>query len=451
MNNNKVIWFLLTIFIICFAGCGGGGGGGTDNGGSSVGPTQVTVGNPANEATNVSINQQLTWAPATGAISYDIYFGITPTPQFIVNTNNTSYNPGILSYSTTYCWRIDSRNIAGTTTGDTWSFTTQPPLPSQVTSPSPTNSATNVIITTSLSWAAANYATSYDVYFGITPTPLLVTNTAATGYTPASLSYSTLYYWRINSKNDGETTIGNIWRFTTKVAPITGFTFTGYNAQGYNEYQHIQTGMIFVEIPAGTFQMGSNTGYSEERPVHSVTLSSFLISRDETTQAVWQAVMGSNPSYFWNLSAKNPVEQVSWNDCQIFCTNTGLRLPTEAEWEYACRAGTTTDYYWGNSIDGNYLWYYGNTVSTQPVEQKLPNKFGLFDMSGNVWEWCSDWYDFYSSSSQTNPTGPATGTYRVKRGGSWQGDTGRAWCRSASRFCGNPGDRYTGFRCVRSK
>ncbi|MGX7689504.1 formylglycine-generating enzyme family protein [Flectobacillus roseus] len=181
---------------------------------------------------------------------------------------------------------------------------------------------------------------------------------------------------------------------------------------------------VFVE--GGTFQMGSTTGYSYEQPVHSVTLSSFAIGKYEVTQAQWKTVMGVNPSTFSNCD-ECPVENVSWNDVQLFITKlnnlTGkiYRLPTEAEWEYAARGGKLSKgytYSGSNTID-DVAWYTSNSSNTtHSVGQKIANELGIYDMTGNVWEWCSDWYGAYSSNSQTNPTGASSGTTRVLRGGS---------------------------------
>jgi formylglycine-generating enzyme required for sulfatase activity len=179
-------------------------------------------------------------------------------------------------------------------------------------------------------------------------------------------------------------------------------------------------------IPAGTFQMGSNSleAQIDEQPVHTVQISKgFWIGKTEVTQGLWQAVMGSNPSYF--KSGDNyPVETVSWDDCQGFIAKlnqmvggNAFRLPTEAEWEYACRAGTTGDRY-GN-IDA-IAWYGENSDNTTHiVGQKQANAWGLFDTLGNVYEWCQDWYGAYSAGYQTDPTGPASGYYHVLRGGSY--------------------------------
>ncbi|MGM9691821.1 MAG: SUMF1/EgtB/PvdO family nonheme iron enzyme [Alloprevotella sp.] len=200
--------------------------------------------------------------------------------------------------------------------------------------------------------------------------------------------------------------------------------------------------MVFVE--GGTFQMGSND-YSDEQPVHQVTLSNYYIGKTEVTQELWQAVMGSNPSYSSFKGAKNPVNNVSWNDCQDFIrklnslTGGSFRLPTEAEWEFAARGGNKSRGYKYSGSDnlGSVAWYEDNSGSeVHPVGSKMPNELGLYDMSGNVWEWCADWYGSYSSSSQTNPAGPSSGSGRVKRGGSWNGSA--AGCRVAGRGDGAP-------------
>jgi formylglycine-generating enzyme required for sulfatase activity len=205
-----------------------------------------------------------------------------------------------------------------------------------------------------------------------------------------------------------------------------------------------------VPVDGGTFWMGANPedseAYDDEKPRHQVTLSGFSIGRYEVTQEEWEAVMGSNPSYF--KGAKRPVEDVSWDDCQEFIrklnekTGKQFRLPTEAEWEYAARGGNKSQgyKYSGSNNFGAVAWYGGNSGNqTHDVGQKSPNELGLYDMSGNVWEWCQDWYDDYSSSSQTNPTGPASGSNRVLRGGSWDGG---AWdCRVSGRGNYSPGDR----------
>ena len=186
-------------------------------------------------------------------------------------------------------------------------------------------------------------------------------------------------------------------------------------------------GMKFRLIQPGSFMMGSEKGDSSEKPVHKVTLTKgFYIGVYEVTQEEWEKVMGSNPSHF--KGRKNPVERVSWEDAQEFARklsekeNVMYRLPTEAEWEYACRAGTTAEYYWGDDGIGRYAWYIGNQDgTTHPVGQKKPNAWGLYDMSGNVWEWCGDWYSpaYPADKEAVDPKGAAGGSFRVFRGGSW--------------------------------
>ena len=215
-----------------------------------------------------------------------------------------------------------------------------------------------------------------------------------------------------------------------------------------------------VAVKGGTFTMGATSeqgsdAESDETPTHQVTLSDYMIGETEVTQELWKAVMGSNPSFFSGTNL--PVERVSWDDCQTFVTKlnqlTGrnFRLPTEAEWEYAARGGQKSKgyKYAGSNALSDVAWYRDNSSrKTHPVKQKKANEFGLYDMSGNVWEWCQDWYGNYSSSAQTNPKGPSSGSYRVNRGGSW--DNGASNCRVANRYSDSPGDRYSslGFRVV---
>jgi formylglycine-generating enzyme required for sulfatase activity len=214
----------------------------------------------------------------------------------------------------------------------------------------------------------------------------------------------------------------------------------------------------FVLIRPGTFTMGSDEG-NNEKPVHKVTITKpFYLGKYLVTQEQWEAVMGNNPSNF--KGPKNPVENVSWDDCQAFCAKLAasyrgtFRPPTEAQWEYACRAGSTGKYCFGDNETqlGEYAWYSDNSgQKTHPVGEKKSNAWGLYDMHGNVWEWCQDWYDngYYAGSPADDPPGPATGSDRVGRGGSWYFPAGR--CRSADRFGFGPGYRiiHLGFRVSR--
>ncbi|MCI6563901.1 MAG: formylglycine-generating enzyme family protein [Bacteroidales bacterium] len=197
----------------------------------------------------------------------------------------------------------------------------------------------------------------------------------------------------------------------------------------------------------GTSEQGSDADSDDEYPVHSVTLSGYYIGKTEVTQALWKAVMGSNPSRFKGDNL--PVEWISWNDCQEFIrklnalTGQHFRLPTEAEWEFACRGGNNSrgyKYSGSNYID-NVAWYLDNSGDkTHPVATKLPNELGIYDMSGNVYEWCNDWKGDYSSGAQTNPKGPYDGSDRVDRGGSWC--INAVGCRSSIRSSDSPGYRY---------
>ena len=207
-----------------------------------------------------------------------------------------------------------------------------------------------------------------------------------------------------------------------------------------------------IRVEGGTFDMGATSeqgsdAYKDEYPVHSVTLSDYYIGKCEVTQELWEAVMGSNPSHF--KGAQNPVERVSWNDCQNFIkklnrlTGRTFRLPTEAEWEYAARGGKKSSHckYSGSNNIFDVAWHDGNSGDkTHAVGTKTANELGIYDMSGNVWEWCSDWYDSYSAGVQTNPQGPSSGSRRVLRGGSW--NHGARNCRVSYRYYYVPNFSY---------
>jgi formylglycine-generating enzyme required for sulfatase activity len=240
-------------------------------------------------------------------------------------------------------------------------------------------------------------------------------------------------------------------------------------------------GMVMVPIAPGQFVMGSDQGPIDAKPAHAVKVDGFLMDQSEITQEVYQRVMGTNPSR--QKKPKNPVEQVTWTAAVRFCnarsaqeglkpcydTNRwgcdfsagGYRLPTEAEWEYACRAGSTTAYYFGDNPEDlkAFGWFEGNAqAQPHPAAQRKPNAWGLYDMAGNVWEWCNDFYGakYYRTSPQDNPRGPDAGEKRVLRGGAWSSSA--ANCRSWVRNCDEAGLTdvcltmdSNGFRCVRKK
>ena len=223
-------------------------------------------------------------------------------------------------------------------------------------------------------------------------------------------------------------------------------------------------GMEFVRIEAGTFRMGAparRAGRSDDRSRYTIHISQpFYLGKYEVTQGQWRAVLGDNPSHFTDCGDTCPVENVSWEDAQAFIEELNLRegirvyrLPTEAEWEYATRAGTRTVYSFGNTKSQlrAYGWYRDNSDNTtHPVRGKRPNGWGLYDLHGNVWEWVADWYGDYPSGRVTDPQGPSSGTHRVIRGGGWRYNARD--CRTASRGIGMPGFRssYVGFRLART-
>ena len=236
--------------------------------------------------------------------------------------------------------------------------------------------------------------------------------------------------------------------------------------QPINAYSNAtyESGLAFeldmVYVKGDTFSMGSNEGAYDERPVHTVKVNSFLISKYEVTQEQWASIMGYNPSLFSDC-AKCPVEGVSWEDTQVFLSRlnekTGMsyRLPTEAEWEYAARGGQKAlGYkYAGSDWLHAVAWFEENAEArTHPVGSRNPNELGLYDMSGNVWEWCQDWYhyDTYRMGQKDNPEGPRNGDYRVVRGGSWFFLPDSMRC--SSRDYGTPEMQYgnIGLRLVRS-
>ena len=263
------------------------------------------------------------------------------------------------------------------------------------------------------------------------------------------------HYVRVRGYSSG--TVGSYTLHVTAVPSEDPSSRTGDAGEG------VPVAMEFVRIPAGSFLMGSpedEQGRDSDETQHEVTISQgFWMGKYEVTQGQWEAVMGENPSHFDECGSRCPVERVSWSDTQRFIQRLNeresgsghrYRLPTEAEWEYAARAGTTGARY---GELGEVAWYDGNSGRwVHPVGQKRANAWGLHDMLGNVYEWTADWYGAYPSSAVTDPTGSGAGSRRVLRGGSWISDAG--YVRSASRASNSPGFRrgtFNGFRLVRTE
>lgn len=278
---------------------------------------------------------------------------------------------------------------------------------------------------------------------------------------------------------------GFVWTLaagTSVAQPAPGRAVAPFDADQAREHQEtwaehhdlpVETindiGMVFVLIPPGEFTMGSPesdpAARASEMPQRVVEITrAFYLGKYPVTQEQWVAVMGRNPSYFTGTA--RPVESVAWVDCQKFLRKLNerhesnedrrFRLPTEAEWEYACRAGSTTRFSFGDEVDDldRYAWHGENSGGrTWAVRLKEPNAWGLYDMHGNVWEWCYDWFDrfYYKDAPAEDPTGPDTGRRRVLRGGSWSHGGYPNYFRSAARYLGEPDHRrldFDGFRAV---
>jgi formylglycine-generating enzyme required for sulfatase activity len=218
-----------------------------------------------------------------------------------------------------------------------------------------------------------------------------------------------------------------------------------------HEERELQRLSVMALIPAGKFVMGRNGVNANEEPVHTVYLDAFYIDQYEVTQLQYLSTTGTNPSYFGKCPLC-PVEKVTFHQASQYCAKAGKRLPTEAEWEKAARGGTTGWYYWDKDHMDLYAWYGNNAGKrTRSVGTRNPNRYGLYDMAGNVWEWVQDWYasNYYPKSPHRNPKGPAKGTAKVIRGGSW-GNTPEQIAH-AHRDSREPDTRYIngGFRCAK--
>ena len=333
----------------------------------------------------------------------------------------------------TYYARAYAINAKGTAYGEEVSFTTKQQFVPTIVTTQPTNVAYNsATVGGNVTDDGGATVTERGICYSTSGNPTIsdITKTSGsrgTGYFTCiltDLQNETTYYARAYAVNAKGTAYGEEVSFTTiKIGDPLTFTVNGVS-------------FTMIAVQGGTFTMGATSeqggeGHSVEYPTHKVTLSDYMIGETEVTQEQWKAVMGTNPSYFKGTNL--PVEHVSWDDCQAFIselnamTGKKFRLPTEAEWEYAARGGNKSNgfKYAGSNTLGDVAWYTDNSGGNpHPVKQKQANELGIYDMSGNVGEWCQDWYGSYSSSAQSNPTGPSSGTDRVWRGGIWHHD---AW------------------------
>lgn len=456
-------------------------------------PTAIA---PATGATNQNVPLVLSWAgggpEASDTVRYDVYLGTDSASLTKISGRQlaTTFADSTLSYSATYYWRVIASTGKDSTIGALWHFSTAVSYPPTVPVYStPANGATNQGISLlPFTWSASDSGPGdtlrYDLYLGTSNPPRTMVGVSLTGTTfSKSLAVNTTYYWYVVASNGRLSTAGPVWQFTTQP------TNPGPT--------------VMRQIPGGTFWMG-DTDYilSDEKPLHQVTISPFFMDSTDVTQADYLAMMGNNPSYYntGDTAPIKPVEQLTWFDAVLYCnarsrhegldtvysydsvtanigdgttnladiaadfSKNGYRLPTEAEWEYACRAGSTTQFYWGAQyppktsgdtleLDSNAIWIGNSPGGTQPANAKKPNAWGLYGMSGNVWQYCNDWYgsDYYSESGgATDPAGPTTGLSRILRCGSF-GNTIDCM-RSGERGMRPPNSRFggsAGFRCVR--
>ena len=400
----------------------------------------------------------LTWNAVQNATSYNVYNGETVV---VSGLTVTSYTVEGLTAGTEYCYNVTAVNEIGESEHSTEACATTLAVP---TAPAP---PTNLVATAtgqttiSLTWNAVQNATSYNVYNGET---VVVSGLTVTSYTVEGLTAGTQYCYKVTAVNEvGESEASTEACATTEFPPIVVETIT-VNGVSFN----------MIQVEGGTFTMGSVynpydgiTDYADEEPAHSVTLTTYSIGETEVTQELWKAVMGSDSPASWGelmnkdvYYPQRPAEFMSWDDsdkqsigdCQTFIsklnelTGMNFRLPTEAEWEYAARGGNRSKGYMysGSNDVGEVAWYSGNLVDvegktkTHDVKTKKANELGIYDMSGNVLEWCNDWYGghYYGNSPGENPQGPdqaETSTkHRVSRGGGWGHEA--EYCRVAKRF-----------------
>lgn len=427
-------------------------------------PVLLSRPSPADKSTDQLTELILSWDcrdPEGDTITYDVYLGTSSNPTNKVSSKQTGKTliQSNLSIGTTYYWKVIAEDIRGAITeGPVWQFKTQivnrkPDAPSN---PVPSHRATKRPLITTLSWDCSDPdgdSLTYDVYFGTSssPTTRVATNQSDRKFVMPNLLRGATYYWKVVARDsEGATTEGQVWKFTTQSAP-TASSYTPSN---------IVPPMVLVE--KGSFTMGDTwgDGESSEKPTHRVTFTyDFEIGKYEVTFNEYDffcEITGSSKPYDGDWGrGQRPTNNVSWWDAIAYCNwlsereglpkaydsngnlldkygrvttdpskVVGYRLPTEAEWEYAARGGDRSREYKYSGSDNvdDVAWYLSNSgYETHEVGQKLPNALGIHDMSGNVWEWCGDWWNasYYSHSSTTNPYNGTVSDNRVVRGGSW--------------------------------
>ena len=404
----------------------------------------------------------LTLSPSTGTVTAGQTIALSPVPDVAaanvnVTSSYTSASPAVATVSAAGVvtgLTAGSALITVTSTGSGAGFTTNSRSATATITVLP---GPNALRGLTLSPATANVILGSTFAFVATPDVAAATVSVTNVYSSSNTLVATV------------SSTGVVTGVTLGTSVIT-LTATG-SGFGYTTTSRTVTATItvglpifaadqFVPIPAGSFSMGAaNSVEVDERPPHTVTLSAFAIQKTELTQGQWRAVTGLNPSFNRACGDSCPMESISWDDIQLFLVKLNqldpgkeYRLPTEAQWEYAARAGTTGEFVSNNVID-DVAWWLGNSNSvTHPAAQKPANAWGLFDMYGNVWEWVQDWYSasYYASSPATNPVGPTSGSDKVLRGGSALAE--RTFIRSAYRNFRLPTQpaSFVGFRLVRN-
>lgn len=414
----------------------------------SVTTNAITAINDTSVSINIQVNVPLNLIVESG-VCYGLLQNPTVASSIVKATGSLtgSLTLRVLSLlrKTTYHFRAYAKLSNGSIVyGNNISFTTLGSSNALVSTDPATNiSANGFTLNGEVIQEGNSPVTARGFVWSRSPNPILTNNLTTNGSGKgkfqaliSGLIPNTTYYISAYCINNQVVTYGN--SIEVKTLPSTTGEFGN-----------------FIKVNGGTFNRGSDYGNNIEKPIHQVTLKSFFIGETEVTQGVWEQVMGSDPSF--NYDCDNcPVENVSWLDIQDFLKKINekqtihvYRLPTEAEWEYAARGGSNApDLLYAGSSDVNAVaWYRENSGrKSQPVKSKSPNALGLYDMSGNVWEWVQDWFNFYKADPLTNPSGPANGSSKLYRGGSY--DDIAEDCRSTYRFGNPPASRFNnlGFR-----